>query len=352
MAPVRVGVIGAGWWATEVHIPAVGDHPEAMVTALADNDPTRLAAAADAFRIGARFEAADDLVHSGLVDAVVVATPHASHYGIARAALDHGIHVLVEKPMTLRAVEAWDLVERAERRSVHLVTGYTQQFTSHAAYAHQAITSGAIGELRLVSGLHASMAESFYRGRADDYRGVLPFSVAAPREDTYADASISGGGQGQTQLTHAAAMLLWVTGQRAVAVAAQMEGFGLSMDVVDAVAFRLDSGAVGTLASTGTVGPGQPPQLALHYYGTKGHLVHDVGGGTIVISGPATDPAPPLDAVERHPTAAPVHCLVDLVTGAKPPEANPAPGDAAARAVEFVESAYASAAQGGAAIEP
>lgn len=353
MAAVRVGVIGAGWWATEVHIPAVAAHPDASVTAIADLDVSRLQTAADAFSIPARFASPDELVNSGLVDAVVVATSHASHYGIAAAVLEAGLHVLVEKPMTLRAHDAWDLVAAADRRGLHLVVGYTHQFTKHAAFVREALGSGAIGELRLVSGLQASMVESFYLGRAEDYRSSVPFSVAAPRADTYADATVAGGGQGQTQLTHAVGMMLWVTGERVSSVSAQLEGFGLPLDLVDAVTFRLESGIVGTMASTGTVSPGQPPHLALHYFGTNGYIVHDIGAGTIAIRGEGLGDAPaPLAPNERHPTAAPVRCLIDLVTGAVMADANAAPGEAGARAVELIEAAYASAARDGAAVSP
>ena len=69
------------------------------------------------FGVGRTFGDHRALLDSGEVDCVVVAVPHAYHYEIARDSLDAGVGVLVEKPMVLRAAEAWDLVARAETRT-------------------------------------------------------------------------------------------------------------------------------------------------------------------------------------------------------------------------------------------
>ena len=64
------------------------------------------------------------------VDAVVVATPVASHHEIALAALRAGRHVLVEKPMTATAAEARTLVDEAARRALVLMVGHTFVYSS------------------------------------------------------------------------------------------------------------------------------------------------------------------------------------------------------------------------------
>ena len=71
-----------------------------------------------------------ELFTSGLVDGVLIAVPHVHHYPLAKAALDSGLHVMLEKPMVLESAHAWDLVDTAEARQLHLMLGYTYQFTA------------------------------------------------------------------------------------------------------------------------------------------------------------------------------------------------------------------------------
>ena len=126
----RIGVVGTGWWATQAHLPALSAYDGAEVAALADPDPRKLATAAERFGVGTTFEDANELFTSGLVDGVLIAVPHVHHYPLAKAALDSGLHVMLEKPMVLESAHAWDLVDTAEARQLHLMLGYTYQFTA------------------------------------------------------------------------------------------------------------------------------------------------------------------------------------------------------------------------------
>ena len=141
MAKARVGVIGAGWWATQHHIPSLKTYEKADLVGIADVKPEKAKAAADYYDIRNTYDNHQDLLAAG-VDGVVIAVQHAYHYEAARDALDAGVHVLVEKPMTLTAADAWDLVERAKRNGLHLMVGYTCQFTRHAKAAREIVRSG------------------------------------------------------------------------------------------------------------------------------------------------------------------------------------------------------------------
>ena len=74
-----------------------------------------------------------------------------------------------------------------------------------------------------------------YRGNPEPYRDILDYAVNPPGLRTYADPEIAGGGQGQTQVTHSAALLFLLTGLRPVSVAALTEPFELAVDLADAV---------------------------------------------------------------------------------------------------------------------
>lgn len=338
----RIGVVGTGWWATQHHIPALRRHKRAELVALADRDPEKLKLAAEQFDVDRTFLDPDELFASGLVDGVVIAVPHAFHHPLTKAALEAGLHVLVEKPMTLTAREAWELVAIAEQRDLHLMVGYTYQFTDTAQACRRIIQSGRIGELLHISGLFASMVESYYRGQPEDYSGPIDFPVTAPSADTYSDPHISGGGQGQTQVTHAMGMVLWVTDQSIREVSAFMANRDLAVDLVDAISYRTEAGAVGTMGSTGSLRPDQPRQQELRYYGTEGFVLQDLRQGTIEahFNDGTNERHGPLDEHEVYPADAPAPALSDLIGGRAP---NPAPAVPAARTVEFLEAAYRSA---------
>ena len=345
MSQAGIGVIGTGWWATQFHLPGLTAYERADVVALADPDQAKLQAAGDTFEVGQRHADYRDLLAEPDVDGVVIAVPHAYHHEIAAAALDAGKHVMLEKPMTLRAVDAWDLVDRADRAGLHVVIGYTHQFTSSSIRAREIVSSGMLGELYLVTAVFASMVESYYRGAPEEYAEVFDFPVTGPGATTYADPAISGGGQGQTQVTHTMGMVHWVTGLRPVEVFARMADHGLPVDLVDAITFRCDNGALGTMASTGSLKPGQPAQQEVRYYGSEGLLVQDVASGRLEASfndgsHESRDPLPDHEAYPAHATA---RCLVDLILG---DGVNQAPAEPAARTVAFLEAAYRSAEQG------
>jgi predicted dehydrogenase len=345
MARIRIGVVGTGWWATQVHIPGLLEYEHAEVVALADPDPVNLSRAAERYGITRTYPSHESLLEAGGVDGVVVAVPHTYHYQIARDALDAGAGVLVEKPMVLRAAEAWDLVERAKSAELPLVVGYTFQFTRLAQRARHALQEGEIGELLLVSGLFASMLQSYFSARPDDYADVFEFPLTGPKPDTYSNPAISGGGQGQTQITHAMGMVLWATGARATEVYARMNNAGLQVDLVDAISYSLDNGALGTIASTGSIKPGQDQQQAFAYYGSGGYVLQDLLAGTLTIQrdGAEAESLPPLLPEEIYPATATARCLVDLLRGVGD---NHAPAEPAAATVEFLEAAYASAREG------
>jgi predicted dehydrogenase len=345
----RIGVVGTGWWATQAHLPALTSYDGAVVTAIADPDDAARTAAAERFSIERSYADPNDLFSSGDVDGVIVAVPHVHHYPLAKAALDAGLHVMVEKPMVLESSHAWDLVDTAAAAGLHLMVGYAYHYTRAAARVAELVGSGRIGELLHVSGLFASMVESFLRGQPDDYAGVFNYPVTGPGTSTYADPAIAGGGQGQTQVTHAMAMVLWVSGRRVAEVSALMDNRDLAVDLVDAIAFRLDNGAVGTMASTGSLRPGQPSQQEFRYYGTDGFVLQDLLAGTVVahFNDGSSEELEPLGPDEVFPAAATSRGFADLIAGHGE---NRAPGVTGAHVVEFLEAAYRSAAEGGAAV--
>jgi len=344
VAKPRIGVVGAGWWATQHHIPSLKTYEKADLVGIADVKREKLAAAADFYDIQNTFDDHRELLASG-VDGVVIAVQHAFHYQVARDALDAGVHVLIEKPMTLKASEAWDLVERAQDRDLHLMVGYTYQFTRHAQAAREIVRSGRIGELQLVSGIFTSWVESYLRGNPQDYAEAFNFPVTGPEPETYSDPKLSGGGQGHLQVTHPMGMVFWVTGRRAAEVFAFMESYDLAVDLVDAFSYRFDNGAIGTMSSTGGARPGQSLDQGFVYAGTEGFIRQDIVHGRLDAEyhDGTSEVFPDLMEDELYPAHATSRGLVDLILDEGE---NRAPGETGARVVEFLEAGYRSSASG------
>lgn len=341
----RIGIIGTGWWATTAHLPSLSTYPRAEVVAIADPSPERLAQAGERFGIAGQFTDYRAMLDRGDLDGVVVATPHATHFAIAADVLSRGIGLMLEKPMVLRAREARELVRLAEQHGVPLVVGYPYHFVSQLAQLRARIAEGALGQLQLTQTLFASMVLEYYRANPLAYADVFQWQVTGPLPTTYSEPAVAGGGQGHLQVTHSAALTLWLTDLRPLDVAAFMENFDVKVDLCDAISARFDGGAVGTLASTGGIPASQTAhqQLELRFYGSAAYALVDAMAGTCSVyyndgsvehfDATGADQRYPLEATSRH--------LVDLILDDW--TVNQSPGEIGARTVELLEAAYRSA---------
>lgn len=345
MTTVGVGVIGTGWWSTQFHIPAIVNNEDATLVALADKDAERLAAADVAFKPTFSTTNHLDLLADSSVDAVVIATPHSTHFPLAKDALNAGKHVLLEKPMTLAGLHARQLRDIATQNNKALIIGHTYQYTTHARRAQEVVSRGDIGEITFVSALFSSMVAAYYQGEPEEYRGVFNFPITGPSPDTYSNPSLSGGGQGWTQMIHLMDMVFFVTGLDVQRVFARMERRDLEVDLIDSMSFVMGNGALGIAGATGQLKPGQPQQQEIRYYGSEGFILQDLINGkmTIVYNNGDSEQLPDLASDAVYPTGAPVDKLISVCKA----------GDnsldalhSSIAAVEFLEAAYISAESG------
>jgi predicted dehydrogenase len=84
------------------------------------------------------------------VDGVVIATPAASHFSLAKDALDAGKHVFVEKPLATKVAEVDELSNRASKQNLVVMTGHTFVYNSAVRYVKRLIDAGELGELRYI----------------------------------------------------------------------------------------------------------------------------------------------------------------------------------------------------------
>lgn len=143
---LRLGVIGYGYWGPNV-VRNFWRHPDCRVATICDRDPQALARARAQYPGVATTSDADAVLADPDLDAVAIATPVSTHYSLARAALEHGKHVFVEKPFTATAAEAADLVERAERRKLVVMVDHTFLFTGAVRKIRELVDGGVLGRL-------------------------------------------------------------------------------------------------------------------------------------------------------------------------------------------------------------
>jgi len=148
MKDLRFGVIGWGYWG-----PKIGRNlntlPHAMLAMVADQDIHRLAAlAANQPRIQTTTQA-EDIFRSD-INAVVIATPVRTHFQLAREALLHDKHVLVEKPLTSSVAEAEELIALAQERGRVLMVGHTFEYNLAVNELRRLIRSGDLGKIYCV----------------------------------------------------------------------------------------------------------------------------------------------------------------------------------------------------------
>lgn len=120
---IRVGVLGYGLAGSAFHAPLVATTPGLALTAVVTANPERAAAARERYPDVRVWSSAEDLITSGEVDLVVVATPNDTHVPLARRALTAGCDVVVDKPVAASAEEALDLQDLAAERG-RMVTVY------------------------------------------------------------------------------------------------------------------------------------------------------------------------------------------------------------------------------------
>ena len=345
----RVAVIGTGWWATTAHLPALRAHPDAELVAISDVRPDVLRKAAQEYDVATTYTDYGEMLAKESLDGAVVSVWHAAHYGVARACLEAGLHVMLEKPMTLTAAHARDLVELARSRGRELIIGYPYHFAAHVLRAREVLQSGELGEVRYVNCLFASVVIQLYRGDDKTYEPFFNYPVVGPG-DVYSDPERSGGGQGHLQVTHAAALMHFITGLRPASVIALMNNLDVKVDVVDAMVVRLDNGALATVGSTGILNHDDPERLYIQVYCDHGSLDVDftTGAGRIRHADGSKEVLEPAGSeAEAYPMRATSINLVEVILGRA---ANGSPAEFGLHTVDVLDAAYRSAADNGRAV--
>ncbi|MBI4219366.1 MAG: Gfo/Idh/MocA family oxidoreductase [Chloroflexi bacterium] len=174
---IRVGIVGTGWVAGDRHYPAFRGDPRVQVEAVFDRDAVRAQGFATARRIPRAFDDLDRFLASGL-DAVTICTPPQAHAAAAESALRAGMHVLVEKPMTMTAAEGRRLEDEARERGRLLCPAHNFLFSRSMRRLRALHERGELGEVAYLVGLQTSSWRRRLPLWFGDLRGGLFFDEA------------------------------------------------------------------------------------------------------------------------------------------------------------------------------
>ncbi len=203
-APIRVGIVGLGYIGTTVG-GEFAHHPQARVAAVCDLAESARVDAGEQFSVPpeSRYEQYEEMLEGENLDAVLIGTPHTLHYDQVVAALERGLHVLCDKPLTTDLEQAQDLYERTQNADEVLMVGYQRHLNPAFVEARQRWTDTD----RTPQWITAEISQDWVERFSGTWRS---------------DPDLSGGGYLYDTGSHILDAILWTTDLTPTAVRADM----------------------------------------------------------------------------------------------------------------------------------
>jgi predicted dehydrogenase len=253
---VRLGIIGLGVMGRH-HAAGIlaGKVPRLELTAAAESNPEKLAGLSGV----KAFDSLEAMIGSGLIDAVLIATPHYFHTSMGIAALKAGLHVLVEKPISVHKADALALLRAHRRKRQVFAAMFNQRTDPYFLHLRERIASGDLGEIRRVNWIITNWFRTERYYASGSWRA------------TWAG---EGGGVLLNQCPHNLDLLQWLFGQpkrvRAFCRFGQYHDIEVEDDVTACLEFP--NGATGVfIASTGEA----PGTNRLEVTAERGRVVYE-----------------------------------------------------------------------------
>lgn len=150
MKTVRWTIIGSGGIADRRAIPGLLTDPQNEIVAVMDRKESVAKAIAEKYGVKRYFTDAKEMLESVSCDAVYIATPVGLHFEQATMALEHGVHVFMEKPISLNAQEAEAILATAKQKDKQLTIGYMMGYHNLHRTARNLVQSGKLGQVHSV----------------------------------------------------------------------------------------------------------------------------------------------------------------------------------------------------------
>jgi len=235
---VKLGIIGIGnMGGGHLNNYAQGKLPEIEVTCVADIDPKKFDRAKELVPDVVCFNTAEELIESGLCEAVIIATPHYDHPPLARKAMEAGLHVMSEKPAGVYTKQVRELIDFTKTSDKTYAIMFNQRTNCVYRKLKEIVSSGEYGEIKRVSWI----ITDWYRTQAYYNSGGWRATWAG-----------EGGGVMLNQCPHQLDLWQWICGMPCKVRAVCHEGKWHDIEVEDDVTIYVEypNGATGTFITT------------------------------------------------------------------------------------------------------
>ena len=317
MSKAKIGVIGAGWWATEFHIPHLKEREDVELTSVCKLEEDELKFVKEKF--GFKHASTDyiEMLDMEKLDGVVIATPHFAHFENTKAALERGYHVLVEKPMTTNSKDAQAIHDLLKDKNVELLTPYGFNWNPLMAKAEEFVQRDVIGKIQHVDTSFSSSLIDLFQGVALSESDDHTFK---PLASTWSDPS-KAGGYGWGQLSHMFAGVYKVTKLSPEKVFCMSVPSPTGVDYTDAISMRFEGGATGAFSGSAFVPKGYGGGYNIRVHGDKGslHLDFEINRERLLVrtndGKEINEDAPVGSGTHAYTTQKPLNTLVDICLG-------------------------------------
>lgn len=281
MDKINVGIVGLGTIAKNMHIPVLSTFKDVDIQSAAEVDVKRGGEFAKKWSIEEVYGEYTEMYENVDLDVVFICIPNFLHYNAAKDALEHDLHVFCEKPMGLRADEAYELVKVAKKRNRVLAVGYNRRLERNYEAAAEIVQSLKLGTILQAHGILVNPGP---------YAGWIPSSDWFFK-DTYGVLYDSG--------PHLIDILMHILSDHITEVSARAIRTMHGLEVIDNIAgvFKTEKGIVGTFNAGW--------KMAVNYDSVQ---VHGTGGSVF---------ANPLEVEVRHGSYGPLERVADHVKSAK-----------------------------------
>lgn len=254
MPQLRVGITGAGVIG-DIHLKALKDIPEITAVGITDVIPELRVRLAREHGLEA-YASQAEMIAQAKLDYVTICTPHQTHAELAIAAMESGVHAFVEKPITVYADKAREIIAAANRTGMKLGVNFLRRICPVNVKLKELMTQGFAGEIKRVTVVLTEWFRSMFYYRSSSWRA------------TWAG---EGGGVLVNQAPHNLDLLVRLLGLPS-AVCAELSATGHDIEVEDDVCALLKwpGGFLGTLQVNTNEAPGR---TFLEITGTKGTLL-------------------------------------------------------------------------------
>lgn len=173
----------------------------------------------------------------GPLDAIVIVTPHTLHYSQAKLALEHGVNVLVEKPMVTHTADAYDLWQTVKQSGKLLAITFQSPYTHNFGYLATARDNGALGRFQSVNGW---ISQDWLKLTTNTWRQ---------------DAALSGGGFMYDTGAHLLNAIMWLMNDPVVEVGCFFDKLNSPVDITATAIMKFQNGATGSVTFAGNTPP-------------------------------------------------------------------------------------------------